>query len=85
VTPRGQTFIRCELVRAFPGHLMKKGMSDAKLRRDLWLSLCFSLIYVAGVAVGLIFPSLGLFLCAAIPASFTFSRLACCEGHVDAR
>src|SRR5882762_9273770 len=37
---------------AFPGRLMKRGMSDTKLRRDLWLSLCFSLLYIAGVAVG---------------------------------
>jgi hypothetical protein len=64
---------------------MKKGMSDAKLRRDLWLSPCFSLLYVAGVAAGFSFPSLGLFLYAAIPASYTIGRLAGCEGRVDAR
>ena len=66
-------------------HPEQKGMSDTKLRRDLWLSLCFSLLYIAGVAAGLFFPSLGLFLYAAIPMSYTISRLASFKRTVDAR
>jgi hypothetical protein len=42
---------------SFRGCLMKKGMSDKKLRRDLWLSLCFALLYIAGVVGGFFFPS----------------------------
>jgi uncharacterized membrane protein len=70
---------------AFPGRLMKKGMRDTKLRRELWLSLSFSLLYIAGVAAGLFFPSLGLFLYGAIPASYTISRLASFKRTADAR
>jgi uncharacterized membrane protein len=70
---------------AFPGRLMKKAMSDTKVRRDLWLSLCFAILYIAGVAAGLFVPSLGLFLYAAIPASYTISRLASFKRTVDAR
>ena len=64
---------------------MKKGISDRKLHRDLRLSLCFSLLYVGGLAAGLFFPSVGLFLYAAIPASYTISRLASFKRTVDAR
>ena len=64
---------------------MKKGMSDKMLRRDLRLSLCFALLYIGGVVGGLFFPSLGLFLYAAIPASYTISRLARFKRTVDAR
>jgi hypothetical protein len=64
---------------------MKKGISDRKLDNDLRLSMCVSLLYVGGVAAGLFFPSVGLFLCAAIPTSYAISRLAGHEGRVDAR
>ena len=64
---------------------MKKGTSDRKLDRDLRLSLCVSLLYLGGVAAGLIFPSVGLFLFAAIPASYAISRLAGREGRDDTR
>jgi uncharacterized membrane protein len=47
---------------SFRGRLMTKGISDRKLHRALRLSLCFSLLYVAGLAAGLFFPSLGLFM-----------------------
>jgi uncharacterized membrane protein len=70
---------------SFRGCLMKKGLSDMKLRRDLWLSLCFALLYIAGVVGGMFFPSLGLFLYAAIPASYTLSRLASFKRTVGAR
>ena len=61
---------------SFRGRLMKKEIGETKLRRDLRLSLCFALLYVACMAAGLFFPSLGVFLYAAIPASYTISRLA---------
>jgi hypothetical protein len=61
---------------------MKKGISDRKLDRGLRLSLCVSLLYVGGVAAELFFPSVGLFLYAAIPASYPISRLAGREGRV---
>ena len=70
---------------SFRGGLMKKGISDRKLDRDLRLSLCVSLLYVGGVAAGLFFPSVGLFLYAAIPASYAISRLASFKRTVDAR
>ena len=70
---------------SFRGGLMKKGISDRKLHRDLRLSLCVSLLYVGGVAAGLLFPSVGLFLYAAIPASYAVSRLASLKGGIDAR
>jgi uncharacterized membrane protein len=70
---------------SFRGRLMKKGISDRKLHQDLRLSLCFSLLYVAGLAAGLFFLPLRLFLYAAIPASYTISRLAGFKGGIDAR
>ena len=77
-------FFGCALVYAsFRGGLMKKGISDRKLHRDLRLSLYVSFLYVGGVAAGLFFPSVGLFLYAAIPASYAISRLARQKGSVD--
>jgi hypothetical protein len=46
---------------------------------------CAFSLHVAGVAAGLFFLSLGLFLYAAIRASYAIGRLAGCEGRVDAR
>ena len=70
---------------SFRGGLMKKGINVRKLHRDLRLSLCVSLLYGGGVAAGLFFPSVGLFLYAAIPASYAICGLAGREGRVDAR
>ena len=70
---------------SFRGGLMKKGINVRKLHRDLRLSLCVSLLYIGGMAAGLFFPSAGLFLYAAIPASYAICGLAGREGRVDAR
>ena len=70
---------------SFPGGLMKKGIGETKLRRDLRLSQYASLLYVAGMAAAWFLPSLGLFLYAAIPAAYTLSRLAGHKGSVEAR
>jgi uncharacterized membrane protein len=69
---------------SFRGVLMKRNQRQ-ELHRDLRLSLCVSLLYVGGVAAGLFFPSVGLFLYAAIPASYAICGLAGREGRVDAR
>jgi len=70
---------------SFRERLMKKEISETKLHRDLRLSLFFALLYIAGIGAGLFFPSLGLFLYAAIPACYTISRLAGQRGGVEAR
>jgi uncharacterized membrane protein len=61
---------------SFRGHLMNKEISETKLRRDLRVSLCFPFLYLAGAAAGFFFPSLGLFLYAAIPGFYTIGKLA---------
>ena len=69
---------------SFRGVLMKRNQRQ-ELHRDLRLSLCVSLLYGGGVAAGLFFPSVGLFLYAAIPASYAICGLAGREGRVDPR
>jgi uncharacterized membrane protein len=59
---------------SFRGRLMKTGIGETKLRRDLQRSLFLPLLYFAGMGAGLFFPSLGLFFYAAIPTSYTISR-----------
>ena len=70
---------------SFHGHLMKKEIAAAKLRRDLRLSLYACLLYLAGMAAGFFFPWLGLFFYAAIPASYAISELVRHKGHGTAR
>jgi len=70
---------------SFRGRLMKKGIAETKLRRDLHRSLLLPLLYFAGIGAGLFFPSLGLFLYAAIPTSYTISRLADYRSSVAVR
>jgi hypothetical protein len=64
---------------------MKKGIAETKLRRDLHRSLLLPLLYFAGMGAGLFFPSLGLFFYAAIPTSYTISRLANYRSSVEGR
>jgi TMEM175 potassium channel family protein len=66
---------------SFGGRLMKKEITEIEPRRDLWLSLYSCLLYLAGATVGFFFPWLGLFLYAAIPASYTISELVRRKGH----
>ena len=70
---------------SFRGHLMKKGIAETKLRRDLRLSLYSALLYLAGMAGGFFFPLLGLFSYAAIPTAYTIRRLANHKGKVAPR
>jgi uncharacterized membrane protein len=70
---------------SFRGRLMKKGIAETKLRRDLHRSLLLPLLYFAGMGAGLFFPSLGLFFYAAIPTSYTISRLANYRSSVEGR
>jgi uncharacterized membrane protein len=79
----------CSLVMrwyaSFHGRLIKKEIGEAKMRRDVRLSLYSCLLYVAGMAVGFFFPWLGLFAYAAIPASYAISELVRHKGHGAAR
>jgi uncharacterized membrane protein len=70
---------------SFRGRLMKRGIAETKLRRDLHRSLLLPLLYFAGTGAGLFFPSLGLFFYAAIPTSYTISRLANYRSSVEVR
>jgi uncharacterized membrane protein len=69
------SFLVMRWYASFPGRLMKKEIGGAKLRRDLRLALYSCLLYLAGMTAGFLFPRLGLFLYAAIQASYTISRL----------
>jgi TMEM175 potassium channel family protein len=60
---------------SFRGHLMRREISDMKLRRDWRISLCFPFVYLAAAAVGFFYPVLGLLSYAAVPAFYTVSRL----------
>ena len=63
--------IACTVMRwyaSFRGRLMRREISDMKLRRDLRISLCFPFVYLAAAAVGF-------FSYAAIPTFYTVSRL----------
>jgi len=66
---------------SFEARLMKQEIAEAKLRRDLRLSLYSCLLYLAGMTAGFFFPWLGLFLYAAIPASYAISELIRHKGH----
>jgi hypothetical protein len=68
-------FLGYALVRVIPRPSHEKEIGGAKLRRDLRLALYSCLLYLAGMTAGFLFPRLGLFLYAAIPASYTISRL----------
>jgi hypothetical protein len=46
-----------------------------KLRRDLRMSLYFRFLYLAGAAIGFLFPVPALLMYAVIPAFFTVNRL----------
>jgi uncharacterized membrane protein len=70
---------------SFRGRLMKKGISETKLRRDLRRSLFLPLLYFAGMGAGLFFPSLGLFFYAAIPTSYTISRFVNYRSRAEVR
>lgn len=60
---------------AFRGDLMKREVSEVELRRDLRMSLCFPFFYVAAAVIGFVYPALGLFCYAAIPAAYTAIQL----------
>jgi len=64
---------------------MKKEIAETKLHRDLRVSLYSFLLYLAGMAAGFFVPRLGLFLYAAIPASYTISELVRRNGIGRAR
>jgi uncharacterized membrane protein len=70
---------------SFGGRLMKKEITETKLRRDLRVSLYSCLLYVAGMAAGFFFPWLGLFFYAAIPAAYAIGELVRRKRHVTAR
>ena len=63
---------------------MKKEIAETKLRRDLRVSLYSFLFYLAGMAAGFFVPRLGLFLYAAIPASYAIGELVRRKRHVTA-
>ena len=60
---------------SFRGRLTRRDIPEAKLRRDLRLSLYACLLYLTGMAGGFLIPWVGLFAYAAIPTSYAISEL----------
>jgi len=60
---------------SFRGGLMKKEVSEVKLRREWRVLRRFLFLYLAATVVGFYYPVLGLVSYAALPASYTALRL----------
>ena len=67
------------------GRLMKNGIGETKMRRDLRLAMYSCILYLAGMAAGSFFPWLGLIFYAGIPASYAISELVRHKGQGMAR